>query len=236
MPWRKASRRRPRRPLSTSCRWPMAAKGRSRPSWKPPTATYREVVVSGPLGEPVTARYGLLGDGRTAVLEMASASGLVLVTTDRRDVMRASTFGTGELIRDGGRGPGDSTDRRRSAAAPPTTGAPGWPRRWAIGCSTPTGSTSRPEAARWIGSTGSFVPRLIRFSASKSWSRATSRTRSAARRAPRGSMAPRRGRPRSRSRFSTATWPTSRRSSAATWGSMCSIGRARARPGAWGRA
>jgi glycerate 2-kinase len=59
----------------------------------------REVVVSGPLGEPVAARYGLLGDWKTAVLEMASASGLVLVPADRRDVMRASTFGTGELIR-----------------------------------------------------------------------------------------------------------------------------------------
>src|SRR3954463_975882 len=60
--------------------------------------SYREVTVSGPLGEPVVARHGRLGDGRTAVVAMASASGLVLVPTDRRDPMRASTRGTGELI------------------------------------------------------------------------------------------------------------------------------------------
>ena len=35
--------------------------------------------VTGPLGEPVLARFGLLGDGQTAVIEMAAASGLVLV-------------------------------------------------------------------------------------------------------------------------------------------------------------
>ena len=61
--------------------------------------SYREVTVSGPLGEPVVARYGRLGDGRTAVIEMAAASGLVLVPHHLRDPMRASTFGTGELIR-----------------------------------------------------------------------------------------------------------------------------------------
>ncbi len=59
---------------------------------------YREAIVSGPLGDPVSARFGLLGDGRTAVVEMASASGLVLVPIDRRNVLDASTFGTGELI------------------------------------------------------------------------------------------------------------------------------------------
>src|SRR5262245_4333306 len=53
--------------------------------------SYCEVEVSGPLGEPTRARFGLLGDGRTAVLEMASASGLVLVPRDRRDPSRAST-------------------------------------------------------------------------------------------------------------------------------------------------
>lgn len=60
---------------------------------------YREATVTGPLGEPVVARYGRLGDGRTAVVEMAAASGLVLVPYQSRDPMRASTFGTGELIR-----------------------------------------------------------------------------------------------------------------------------------------
>jgi glycerate kinase len=60
---------------------------------------FREAIVSGPLGDPVHARYGVLGDGKTAVLEMAAASGLVLVDHARRDPRRASTRGTGELIR-----------------------------------------------------------------------------------------------------------------------------------------
>jgi glycerate kinase len=55
-------------------------------------------VVTGPLGEPVTAEFGLLGDGRTAVLEMASASGLWRVAASRRDPLRATTRGTGELL------------------------------------------------------------------------------------------------------------------------------------------
>ncbi len=55
--------------------------------------------VQGPLGEPVEAFFGLLEDGKTAVVEMAAASGLPLVPPERRDVLRASTFGTGELIR-----------------------------------------------------------------------------------------------------------------------------------------
>ncbi|MEI6223980.1 MAG: glycerate kinase [Deltaproteobacteria bacterium] len=54
--------------------------------------------VRGPLGDPVTARWGVLGDGRTAVLEMAAASGLTLVPHGRRDPRIASTFGTGELV------------------------------------------------------------------------------------------------------------------------------------------
>ncbi|MDE6027229.1 MAG: glycerate kinase, partial [Muribaculaceae bacterium] len=52
--------------------------------------------VSGPLGDPVIAQYGLCGD--TAVLEMASASGLTLIPERKRNPMLASSFGTGELI------------------------------------------------------------------------------------------------------------------------------------------
>ncbi len=61
--------------------------------------TFREATVTGPLGEAVVARFGLLGDGTTAVLEMASASGLVLVPHGQRDPLRATTRGTGELLR-----------------------------------------------------------------------------------------------------------------------------------------
>lgn len=58
----------------------------------------KEVV--GPLGEPVTARYGILGDGQTAAIEMAEASGLPLVPKERRDPLKTTTYGTGELILD----------------------------------------------------------------------------------------------------------------------------------------
>lgn len=55
--------------------------------------------VTGPLGEPVDAFFGILGDGTTAVIEMAAASGLPLVPPGRRDPLRTTTRGTGELIR-----------------------------------------------------------------------------------------------------------------------------------------
>ncbi len=56
------------------------------------------VLVKNPLGEIVNARYGILKDG-TAVIEMAAASGLPLIQTEELDIMRATTYGTGELIK-----------------------------------------------------------------------------------------------------------------------------------------
>ena len=56
------------------------------------------IEVQGPLGAPVQAQFGLVEDGGTAVLEMASASGLGLVAEDERDAWAASTYGTGQLI------------------------------------------------------------------------------------------------------------------------------------------
>jgi glycerate 2-kinase len=58
----------------------------------------KEQVVTGPLGEPVNAFFGLTGDGKTAVIEMAAASGLHLVPTNKRNPLVTSTRGTGELI------------------------------------------------------------------------------------------------------------------------------------------
>lgn len=55
----------------------------------------RECRVEGPLGEPTLAHWGWLDDA-TAVIEMASASGLHLVPRDRRDATRSSSRGTGE--------------------------------------------------------------------------------------------------------------------------------------------
>jgi glycerate 2-kinase len=63
------------------------------------------VGVTGPLGDPVDADFGLVNtaDGLTAVVEMAAASGLALVGEERRDPLRATTRGTGELIAAAGR-------------------------------------------------------------------------------------------------------------------------------------
>ena len=58
-----------------------------------------EATVTGPLGDPLVARWGVMGDGETAVIEMALASGLALIPDDRRDPRRATTHGTGELMR-----------------------------------------------------------------------------------------------------------------------------------------
>ncbi|MFO8008541.1 MAG: glycerate kinase [Candidatus Brocadiia bacterium] len=58
----------------------------------------RRASVRGPLDEPVEAAWGMSGDGRTAVIEMAQASGLELVPPERRDPTKTSTYGTGQLI------------------------------------------------------------------------------------------------------------------------------------------
>jgi glycerate kinase len=57
------------------------------------------VQVTGPLGQPAAAQFGYSADTRTAVMEMASASGLALVPAQERNAMRATTRGTGELLR-----------------------------------------------------------------------------------------------------------------------------------------
>ena len=58
-----------------------------------------EVEVLGPLGESITAQYGVLQDGFTAVLEMASASGLPLLPLSKRNPWKATTFGTGQMMK-----------------------------------------------------------------------------------------------------------------------------------------
>src|SRR6056297_2676731 len=64
-------------------------------------ATEGEIVekkVTGPLGNKVKAFYGLLGDKKTAVIEMAAASGLPLVPEGKQNPLKTTTYGTGELI------------------------------------------------------------------------------------------------------------------------------------------
>ncbi|MEK5522145.1 glycerate kinase [Heyndrickxia sp. FSL W8-0423] len=57
-----------------------------------------EKVVTGPLGLPVQGFFGLLGNGKTAVIEMSAASGIHHVPLDKRNPLLTTTYGTGELI------------------------------------------------------------------------------------------------------------------------------------------
>lgn len=63
-------------------------------------AEMREVSVHGPLGDKTVARYFFNRCSRTAIMEMAQASGLTLVPVGRRNPLQASSFGTGEMILD----------------------------------------------------------------------------------------------------------------------------------------
>ncbi|KAB0493927.1 glycerate kinase [Pseudomonas moorei] len=58
----------------------------------------RQAIVDGPLGDEVTAHWGWLAQSRTAIIEMAEASGLQLIPLERRDACLSSSYGTGQLI------------------------------------------------------------------------------------------------------------------------------------------
>ena len=53
-----------------------------------------------PLMRPILAEYGISADGRTAIIDMAAASGLTLLRTEERNPLLTTTFGTGEMIAD----------------------------------------------------------------------------------------------------------------------------------------
>jgi glycerate 2-kinase len=55
-------------------------------------------LVTGPLGEPIPSFFGILGDGKTAIIEMAAASGLDQVPREKRNPLVTTSFGVGELI------------------------------------------------------------------------------------------------------------------------------------------
>ena len=63
---------------------------------------FRDAVVAGPAGKPVTARYGLLPGG-VAVMEMAQAAGITLVSGAEKNPLFTTTFGVGEMILDAAR-------------------------------------------------------------------------------------------------------------------------------------
>ncbi|MEE3346049.1 MAG: glycerate kinase, partial [Chloroflexota bacterium] len=58
----------------------------------------RTCSVQNPIGETITAQWGAMGDGVTAVIEMARTSGLALLSLDERDPLNSSTFGLGQAI------------------------------------------------------------------------------------------------------------------------------------------
>ena len=236
-PWRAAwTGLRPRR-RSTGCRWPTAARARSTALVAATGGSFREATVTRPAGRTVLAPFGLLGDGRTAAIEMASASGLVLVPRDRRDPMVATTPGHGRTAPGGHRGRGAAGDRRhrrqrdqrRRRRARPGAGLSPARRRG------PRPRTRRRRA--WAGSTGSMPsgrdPRLdgVEVAVACDVDNPLCGPRGA-----RPSTARRRGRRPRWSRCSTPTSRTSPRSSSATWASRSATSRAPAPPGAWAAA
>lgn len=60
----------------------------------------RAVRVTGPLGEPVTAEYGVIKETETAIIEMSAAAGLTLIEAEKRNPLYTTTYGVGELIAD----------------------------------------------------------------------------------------------------------------------------------------
>ena len=60
----------------------------------------QKVEVTGPLGEKVTAQYGILQDKKTAIVEMAAAAGITLVPKEQRNPLYTTTYGVGEILLD----------------------------------------------------------------------------------------------------------------------------------------
>ena len=87
-------------PQASICNFPLAdgGEGLAEAILAVRGGTKRDVCVKDPLGRDITAFYGLLDD-RTAVIEMAAASGLPLLTESERNPMHATSYGTGQLIR-----------------------------------------------------------------------------------------------------------------------------------------
>ena len=59
-----------------------------------------KIRVTGPLGEPVDAVYGILNDSKTAIIEMSAAAGITLVNEKDRNPLNTTTYGVGEMIHD----------------------------------------------------------------------------------------------------------------------------------------
>ncbi|MCI6676818.1 MAG: glycerate kinase [Clostridiales bacterium] len=60
----------------------------------------QNVMVTGPLGTPVSCEYGIIEQSKTAVIEMSGAAGIILVSEEKRNPFYTTTYGVGEVIRD----------------------------------------------------------------------------------------------------------------------------------------
>ncbi len=58
------------------------------------------ITVTGPLGQPVQATYGIISETHTAIIEMSAAAGITLVLKEQRNPLYTTTYGVGELIQD----------------------------------------------------------------------------------------------------------------------------------------
>lgn len=106
--------------------------------------------VAGPLGQPVTAQFGILGDGQTAAIEMASASGIQRVDKAERNPLITTTYGTGELILEClNRGIRKIIIGIGGSAT--NDGVPEWRRRLAPDSWMKRGTYFRAAAAAWDG-------------------------------------------------------------------------------------
>lgn len=61
---------------------------------------FRSIMVTGPLDEPVSAKYGIIENTNTAVMEMSQAAGITLVPSEHRNPLYTTTYGVGEMIKD----------------------------------------------------------------------------------------------------------------------------------------
>ncbi len=62
--------------------------------------TLHTITVTGPLGQPVQATYGIIPESHTAIIEMSAAAGITLVPPAERNPLHTTTYGVGELIKD----------------------------------------------------------------------------------------------------------------------------------------
>jgi glycerate 2-kinase len=87
-------------PFATTLSVPLAdgGEGTTRILTEYSDGKFISVITQDALGRPVEAKYGISGDGETAFIEMAAASGLLLLSREEYNPMLTSTFGTGELI------------------------------------------------------------------------------------------------------------------------------------------